>query len=293
MKLPTLFALLLAACGSHETPPSAVSWIPTLPKVVATPAATKELDCTAVVTSRTSHVISALSDGTVMTLQARTDDYVHQGDQIAQLDVQALRAKQAEYEGQLVNAEGQAGRAGAMYAAAARKAQTEQRLEKMGASSRGAVDEARSSAAAAGAEGAGASGTIQQAKVQIAETKRLIEAANIKSPMDGTIAVIKVHVGDMAHTGNQIARVFDPKDPIVKFSLPHAKRDLVKTGDVVQMVVGDHSINAVVSSITDDHDPAIDFFTVVAELDKNSPRPAEIKVGATGHVRIADKGVVR
>jgi multidrug efflux pump subunit AcrA (membrane-fusion protein) len=299
MKLPTLFALLLAACGSHETPPSAAStpstagWIVTLPKLVVHTSNVKLIDCTAVVTSRTSHVITAESDGTVMTLQAHTDEYVHQGAAIAQLDVSALRAEQAEAEGQMINAQGQASRAGAQYAAAARKAKIEGRLARVGASSMETVNAARSEAAAAGGEGAGAAGTIQQAKVKIAETKRLIEAANIKAPMDGTIAVIKVHIGDMARKGSQIARVFDPQDPIVKFALPRASHEAVRVGDVVQMSVGEHSINVTVKSITDDHDPSIDFFTVVAELDKDSPRPADIKVGASGHVRIADKGAVR
>jgi multidrug efflux pump subunit AcrA (membrane-fusion protein) len=301
MKLPTLFALLLAACGSHETPPSAANppsadgWIVKLPKVIAQPRASKLIDCTAVITSRTSHVIAAESDGTVMALQAHTDEYVRQGAPIAQLDVAALRADQAAAEGQMINAQGQAARAGAQYSAAARKATIERRLARTGASSRESVNNAMSEASAAGGEGAGAAGTIQQAKVKIAETKRLIEAANIKAPMDGTIAVIKVHVGDMARKGAPIARVFDPTDPIVKFALPRSSHESVHVGDVVLMNVGEHSINVTVSSITDDHDPSIDFFTVVAELDKAnlSSRPADIKVGASGHVRIADKGAVR
>ena len=265
----------------------------TLPKVVVQTHTAKLIDCTAVVTSRTSQVITAESDGTVMTLQAHTDEYVHQGQAIAQLDVSALRAQQAEAEGQMINAQGQAARAGAMYSAAARKEKVERRLARTGASSIEAVNNAASERSAAGGEGAGAAGTIQQAKVKIAETKRLIEASNIKAPMDGTIAVIKVHMGDMARKGNPIARVFDPTDPIVKFALPHASRDSVHVGDVVPMNVGEHTINVTVSSITDDHDPTIDFFTVVAELDKNSSRPTDVKVGASGHVRIADKGAVR
>lgn len=265
-----------------------------LPKIVAPVHALKQIDCTAVITSRTSHVITAESDGTVMTLQAHTDGYVRQGDPIAQLDVSALRAEQAEAEGQMINARGQAARAGAQYAAAARKAKIERRLARTGASSIESVNAAVSEASAAGGEGAGAAGTIQQAKVKIAETKRLIDAANIKAPMDGTIAVIKVHVGDMARKGGQIARVFDPNDPIVKFALPRTSHEAVHIGDVVQMSVGEHSIKVTVSAITDDHDPSIDFFTVVAELDKNAAnRPAEIKVGASGHVRIAEKGAVR
>lgn len=288
--------LLTAACGSHEPPKSAGSWIVKLPKITP-PKKAPTLELNAVITSGTSHVITAESDGTVVSLSTHTDDYVHMGQQIAQIDVQELRSKRSEYEGQLINAQGQAGRAGAMAAAAARKAKIEQRLARAGASSPEAVKAAFADAAAQGAEGAGTAGTIKQAKSQIAEMDRLIEAANIKAPMDGTIAVIKVRVGDMAHRGSTIARVFDPQDPVVKFALPHDHANAVKVGDIVPVTIptgsGEATINAKVRKITDDHDPAIDFFTVVADIDKNSPRPAEIKVGATGFVRVADKGAVR
>jgi multidrug efflux pump subunit AcrA (membrane-fusion protein) len=295
MKLHMLCALLLAACGSHETRPSAVELQPAKHEIAPAPAA-KPLEFTAVVTSRTSRVITAASDGAVMSLQHHNDEYVHLGDAIAQIDVSELRAKEAELEGQLKNAQGAAARAGAMYAAAARKARAEQRLARLGASSRGAVDTALSEVSAAGAEGAGAGGSIEAVKMQIAEQKRLIDAANIKSPMDGTIAVVKVHLGDAVRKGAPIARVFDPTDPIVKFALPRAKRDLVKPGDTVQMTVGDHNehtINVVIATITDDHDPAIDYLIATAELEKTTTRPADIRVGVPGHVHIADKGAVR
>ncbi|MFT3696204.1 MAG: efflux RND transporter periplasmic adaptor subunit [Kofleriaceae bacterium] len=290
--------LLTAACGTHELPKNEgrPGWIVQLPRITA-PKKAALLELNAVITSGTSRNITAESDGTVMNLTTHTDDYVHQGQQIAQLDVQELRSKRSEYEGQLINAQGQAGRAGAMAAAASRKAKIEQRLARAGASSPEAVKVALADAAAQGAEGAGTAGTIKQAKTQIAEMDRLIEAANIKVPMDGTVAVIKVRVGDMAHRGSTIARVFDPQDPVVKFALPHDHANAVKVGDIVPVSVptpsGDVTVNARVRKITDDHDPAIDFFSVTADIDKNSPRPAEIKVGATGFVRVADKGAVR
>ena len=66
----------------------------------------------------------------------------------------------------------------------------------------------------------------------------------------------------------------------------------IKSGDTVQMIVGDHAVAATVKELTDDHDTAIDFFVVTAELSKTN-RPTDVKVGATGFVRIADKGAVR
>lgn len=287
-----LCALLLAACASRETPPSAVDVIPAKREAAALPAAAP-LDLVAVVTSRTSRVITAAADGSVQSLSHHNDEYVHMGDQIAQLDVSELRSKELELEGQLVNARGQAARAGAMYAQAARKARSEARLARLGASSPEAVHAAQSDASAAAGDGAGAGGSIQAVKTQIAEQQRLIDAANIKAPMDGTIAVVKVHVGEVARKGTVIARVFDPMDPIVKFVIPRARRDLVKLGDVVQMRVGEHQVAATITTITDDHDPAIEFLVATAELEKTATRPVDIRVGVTGYVRLAAKGALR
>jgi len=293
MKLPTLFALLLAACGSHETHRSAADYIYRLPTIKsAAPTEPKELELTAVITSRTAKSVTALSDGNVMAMQVTTDAYVHQGDPLIQLDVSDLRTKQAEAESSRAKAVGDAGRAGAQAAQAAHKEKVEGMLARTGSSAIESVRSAHADAAAAGAGYSAAAQEIKAADIQIADAKRLIDAANIKAPMDGTISQIKVHIGEMAHRGQTLAKVFNPADPIVKFALPHNKRDLLKAGDTVQMFVGDHVVPATVTTLTDDHDTAIDFFVVTAELSKTN-RPADVKVGATGFVRIADKGAVR
>jgi multidrug efflux pump subunit AcrA (membrane-fusion protein) len=293
MKLPTLFALLLAACASHETHLSAADFVPTLPSFRPHQATQpKDLELTAVITSRTASSVTALSDANVVALPARTDGYVHQGDLLVQLDVSDLRTKLSEAESSREKARGEAGHAGALAAQASHKAKVEGMLARTGSSARESVTAAVADANAAGAEQGAAAASIKAADIQIADAKRLIEAANIKSPMDGTISQIKVHVGEGAHRGQTLAKVFDPSDPIVKFALPHNKRDLLKSGDTVQMIVGDHAVPATVTTVTDDHDAAIDFFVVTAELSKTN-RPADVKVGATGFVRIADKGAVR
>jgi hypothetical protein len=90
-----------------------------------------------------------------------------------------------------------------------------------------------------------------------------------------------------------IAKVFDPTDLIVKFVLPKTKRSLVKPGERVIMNYGtDKKVPVTVREVLDDHDVAIDFLTVVAELDKTA-RPDDIHVGVFGQVRLEDKGVTR
>lgn len=294
MKLPTPFALLLlVACGSHEPPPSADSFIVQLPEYIPQPKAPTNLDLPAVITSRTSQSVAAQSDGNVMALPAHTDGYVHKGDLLLQLDVAELRSKLAEAESSKARAQGEAGRAGAQYAAASRKQHLAQMLARTGAGSIEEYRAAGSEKSAIGGDAAGASAQIKAAQIQIEEYKRLIDLANVKAPMDGTIAAVKVRMGDMAHKGQQLVRVFDPSDPIIKFALPHNKANLLRAGDVVQMAVGTDTVNATITTFTDDHDTAIDFLVVTAELERNAVRAPNIKVGATGHVRIADKGATR
>lgn len=293
MKLLTLFALLPAACASHETHRSEFDFIPRLPSLKShAPTEPKDLDLTAVITSRTAKSITALSDGNVVALPVSTDAYVHVGDTLIQLDVSDLRTKLAEAESARAKAVGDAGHAGALAAQAAHKEKVEGMLARTGSSAMESVRTAHADSVAAGSQAAAASQEIKAADIQIADAKRLIEAANIKAPIDGTISQIKVHIGEMARRGQTLANVFNPADPIVKFALPHNKRDLVHLGDVVEMHVADRVVPATVKKLIDDHDTAIDFLVVTAELSPTN-RPADVKVGATGFVRIADKGAVR
>jgi multidrug efflux pump subunit AcrA (membrane-fusion protein) len=154
----------------------------------------KDLELTAVITSRTAKSVAALSDGQVMALQATTDAYVHQGDPLIQLDVSDLRTKLSEAQSARAKAVGEAGHAGALAAQAARKAKIEGYLAQRGSSARESVTAARADANAAGAEEGAAAASIKAADIQIKDAQRLIDAANIKAPMDGTISQIKVHI---------------------------------------------------------------------------------------------------
>jgi HlyD family secretion protein len=294
MKLPMLCAaLLLAACGSHEPPPSGPDPATAIKREAAPAAAVRPLELVAIVSSRVSRVISAESDGAVMKLYVDRDQYVHAGDLVAQLSVEELRSKLAQAQAQKAHARGEAGRAYALASQARRKARLEQRLVRTGASSPEALHAAQSEYSAAGADGSAAAGSIHEAEATIAEVNRLIASANIKSPIDGVVQIVKVKLGEVAHKGATIARVFDPTDLLVKFALPRDKRDRVRIGQRVDLIYGDDQHVAVtVTDIVDDHDPAIDFLQVIAELDRTT-KPADIHVGVSGHVRLADKGVAR
>jgi multidrug efflux pump subunit AcrA (membrane-fusion protein) len=250
-------------------------------------------DCVAVITSAKSEAIAAASDGAVMKLMAHDGDHVVKDQSIAQLDTSELQAQLDKAEGDKARASGEAGRAYAEAMNAERKAALTRRMAAAGVSSPSEVADAESTARGAGAGGGAAAGAEHAAESQIREDKRLIAAADLKAPIDGILANIKFHEGEVPHRGQTIARVFDPNQLQIKFALPRNRGDAIKPGDHVDMFYGtDHKVGATVDTLLDNHDVAIDFYTVVANLDKNT-RPEDLQVGVRGVIHIADKGVAR
>ena len=282
---------LLAACAASETTPTEVD--PTEATTTAAPEAPPPPpEYVAVVTSKLSKVITTDFDGRIEKLLVHNDQYVHLGDVVAQLDISELRAKLEEAKARRAQAQAQAARAGALYSQAARKAKLEEHLVRSGASAPEAVHAAISEASAASAEGGAAAESIHESAATIAELERLIGTSNVKAPIDGIVSVVKAKEGEVAHKGTAIARVFDPHDLVIKFAVPREQRTAVKLGETVELVYDtDKHVAANVRSIEDDHDPAIEFLVVEAELD---PRlhSDDLRVGVTGHVRIA-KGAPR
>ena len=285
--------LLAAACASHEQMHD-VSKTAQESDVTKAAAEQHTVDCVAVITSADSQAITPLSDGAVMDMPIKDGDFVRAGDLIARLDTAELKDQLAKAEGDKARAEGEGGRAYAEAANAARKAALECRMAGVGVSSPSACRDAQATAAGASAGGGAAAGAVKAAEAQIQATNHLIAAADLKAPMDGIISSIKFHKGEAAHKGATLARVFNPNKLQAKFALPRDKAHLVKKGDHVELdYEGSRKVGATVSEIDDTHDAAIEFLTVVAELDKDAPHGADLQVGVRGVVHLADKGAVR
>lgn len=291
MKLHSLslvIPLLVLACGHSEVPdeePDPTEALHAAPVAASTP----PLELVAVVTSRVARVIAAETDGRVDKLFVHGDEHVAAGQVLAQLDVSELRARLEEARAQRARARGEAGRAYAISSQAQRRARLERRLVRSGAAAPEAFRSALSEASAASASGASAAGDIRQAEVTIEELERQIAAATIRAPLDGVVSVVKLEEGEVARKGVALARVFDPDDLLLKFVLPRASRDVLAVGQRVRLRYGaERHVDATVTAIVDDHDPAIDFLQVVADLDP-ARRPDDLRVGVTGHVQLAAK----
>jgi multidrug resistance efflux pump len=133
---------------------------------------------------------------------------------------------------------------------------------------------------------------MARAKAQIKEYEGLLAKANVPAPIDGVVSIVKAREGQNISRAEQIARVFNPNQLVVRFSVAKKYLPLVKLGSSVQLVTneGGHVIPATVRVQDDSADPTIDVTIFEAVIDPNF-RTDEIRVGDNGHVRIA--GAVR
>lgn len=265
-------------------------------------AAPKAPEFVAVVSSRTSKVITADFQGRVERLSIRNGQTVRAGDVVAELDPTQLKMDLEKAKGTYAAAKGQAGRAGAAYANARRRANLEQRLIRRGAAAPEAYRSALSEAGQFGADGAAAAGEMQRASAQIRELEAMIARASVRAPLDGVISIVKVKEGEVPAKGTPIARVFDPNQLVIRFAVPRADTALVHPGTTVELVTSTskQTVPATVRLEDAVDDPSIDFTVFEAVIDPNY-RIDGIRVGDNGTVRIASvaaavqtgKGAVR
>ena len=264
--------------------------------------APKAKEFVAVVSSRVSKVITADFQGRVERLAIRNGQTVHAGDVVAELDPTQLRMDLEKAKGAFAAAKGQAGRAGAAYSNARRRASLEQRLIRSGAVAPEAYRSALSEAGQFGADGAAAAGEMQRARAQIKELEAMIGKAQVRAPLDGVVSIVKIKEGEVPAKGTPIARVFDPNQLVVRFAVPRADRSLVAPGVAVELVTNTskQTVPATVRLEDTVDDPSIDFTVFEAVIDPNY-RIDGIRVGDNGSVRIASaaasptavKGAVR
>jgi RND family efflux transporter MFP subunit len=280
---------LLVACGAAEKPP--VEPDPTEAVVHAAPVETKTepTEFPGVVTTKTAQVLIADFAGPVERLFVHAGSRVKAGDPIAKLDDREMRQSVAAAREQERGARNDAGSAGAQAANARQKLRVETKLAQRGISPlqqvRAAQAELNALSATAGAHSARAQGLR-------AERERLemqLAHSTITAPFDGVVMMIKVKEGEATQKGTPIARMFDPRDLMMRFVVPKDQRTRVQLGQRVELHIDGvpRPIWATVQRITDE-EPPINFAVVEADIDDGKLAPDEIRVTAQGRVRIAD-----
>lgn len=279
---------LLAACSVTEPPPAAHE--PHHAELAPPTEAPAEIpDFAGVVTSRNTRVVSAEFQGRVDRIQIFAGQKVRAGEPIAKLDATQLKTQILTAKSQEEAAIGRARQAGASGYAASFAVRREKFMNRTGTSSPAKLQEA---IAQAGQAGAGYSAEMSMAKGHRAEAERLqalIDKAQVTAPMDGVVMMVKVKEGELAQQGQPLARVFDPKDLLMKFAVPKEHRHLVALGKRVELRIDgvEHPVWATIERIADE-EPPITFAVVEADIDDSKLRPDEVRVAAQGRVRIAE-----
>jgi len=255
----------------------------------AAPVADELPDFPGVVTSRNTKIVAAEFAGRVDRIQIFNGQRVRAGDPIARLDDSELKAQiEAARQNELA-ARADAGAAGAQAFAAQRAFARDARLGRRGYVSRGQIDNARAQSQSYGAQSGAHAFRAQSYKAERGRLEGLVARAQATAPIDGVVMMVKVNEGEMAQKGTPLARVFDPKDLIVKFAVPKEHRHLVAPGKRVELRIEgvQRTLWATIERIAD-QEPPINFSVVEADIDDAKLNPDEVRLTAKGRVRIAD-----
>lgn len=286
LRLLPLF--VATACGAADQQPVEPDQTEaTTPAAV--PAAPERPEFVGIVTSRKSEVIPAAFTGRILKLGVHPGQRVHTGDSIAKLDDTDLKSQIAGYFAEEKAARAEAGASGALAGAAKNDVLTAQRLYRSGAGTLNAIRDAQSKTSSQGAQGAAAlaRGGIAKSKRDVAE--RQLAQAEITSPLDGVVMMIKAKEGEVTQQGASIARVFDPRDLIIRFAVPKEYRSQIAVNTRVELRIDgvERPVWASVERLADEEAP-INLTVVEADIDDSKLAPDEVRVASVGRVRIAD-----
>lgn len=279
---------LLVACSGTEPTPAELS--PTEAEVpAAAPAAPEIPDFPGVVTSRNTKVVAAEFAGRVERVQIFNGQRVRAGDPIVKLDDSELKSQIESARQNELAARADAGAAGAQAFAARNAYERDARLGKRGYVSRGQIDSSRAQSASLGAQSGAHTFRAESYKAERTHLEELVAKAQTTAPIDGVVMMLRLNEGEMAQKGTPIARVFDPKDLMMKFAVPKEHRHLIAPGKRVELRIEgvERTLWATIERIAD-QEPPINFSIVEADIDDSKLNPDEIRLTAKGRVRIAD-----
>jgi RND family efflux transporter MFP subunit len=246
-------------------------------------------DFPGVVTSRNTKVVSAEFPGRVDRIHIFNGQKVRAGDAIVRIDDTELKSQIEAARQQELAARADAGAAGAQAYAAQMAYQRDARLGKKGYVSRGQIANSRAQSASLGAQSGAHTFRAESHKAERTRLEGLVEKAQATSPIDGVVMMVKLNEGEMAQKGTPLARVFDPKDLMMKFAVPKEHRALVAPGKRVELRIEgvERTLWATVERVAD-QEPPLNFAIVEADIDDTKLNPDEVRLTAKGRVRIAE-----
>jgi RND family efflux transporter MFP subunit len=278
---------LLAACGAAEPQPTAPS--PTEARVAAAPSEPEpEPEYVGVVTAKKSTIIAAPFRGRFNRIDVHLGSRVKKDDKIARLDDTELKTQIEGFKAEERAASAQSGVGGAQAAGLAKKLIAQQKLVQLGALPPMALTQTRAEMDAASAQGgaAAAGGGVPKSKRLIAEAQ--LAKAEMSTPIDGVVAMVKAKEGEVVEQGQTVAKVSDPTELNIRFALPKERRDDAVPGTPVKIRIDgiEQALWGVIDYTSND-EPALGFVVVVAKIVSTKlPRPNELLLSLAGRVTI-------
>ena len=241
------------------------------------------------ITSRRSEIISAPFAGRVKRVEISPGQRVRKDDRIAVLDDTDLKNKIASLKAQEKAAQAQAGVGGSSAAFNRQKLKNVKKLVDMGAAPRIEIKQLEAEIRSGGSTGAAALAQGEVSTQERAILERQAAAATVLAPLEGIVMMVRAKDGSSVQSGDPIARVFDPRDLIVRFSVPKSERNKLKKGARVELAIEgtDRRIWAVIEDFADEEAP-INYTLVVADLDDSKLLPDEVRLASVAKVKLAD-----
>jgi multidrug efflux pump subunit AcrA (membrane-fusion protein) len=242
-----------------------------------------------VITARHSEIVAAPFTARVDTVEVGAGQRVRQGDRIARLDDTDLRQRIDGLRSQERSAGANAGASGAIARGLRDRIKNTARLVDLGVAPRSELRALQSELASVLAQGGAA---MAQGGAPAADRKTLerqLAKADVAAPVAGIVMMVRAKPGAVIQQGEPLARVFDPRDLIVKFAVPKTVRGQLAIGARVELEIEgvDRKIWASIQSYADEEAP-IHFTIVVADIDDDKLRPDELRVAQAARVRLAD-----
>lgn len=287
--IPMLFPLAVVACGKPRQ--KEVDSNPTAPtsQVVVEEVEEEPIEFVGVVTSRNSTVLIAEFTGRIDQFNIHAGKKVRKDEVLAKLDTGDISTEIAQLTANEKSAMSNAGADSALASAARAGVKGSAIMRKYGVGTRMDMTQRNADARAAGAR---AGANAQQAASYREQRKRLEELlprAEVKSPIDGVVMMVRAKQGEMAQKGTQLARVFDPSDLLFRFAVPQEHRSKIKLGERIQLYVdgSERPVWATVEQISQELEPPMSFTVVDADIDDSKLTSDEIRVASQGRVRLA------
>lgn len=256
---------------------------------VAPAEAVEQPEFVGVITSRKSEIIPAPFTGRVKRLEVTPGQKVYAGDKIALLDDTDLKSEIQKKIAEERAASAQAGAGGAMAAYGKTQLKAVNKLVKLGSAPKIEIEKIKADINAQGAQSgaAAAQGLVAKASRDILE--RQLKGAQMTAPTGGIVMMVKAKEGAVVQQGEPIARVFDPRDLIVRFAVPKTYRDKLQTGARVELQIEGvkRQIWATIQEYADEEAP-INFTVVVADLDDAKLGPGEVRLASVAKVKLVD-----